>query len=118
MKKQQILDNIAEVFGKETYPKGFELFISSADHIFDSKEAITELNYENWSQIPQEILLKNRDRITYLSEMGFLFLLPAFLTMAISHPTQADVLKDNIVNMLVPPASTEAYKYELFIKRT
>ncbi len=72
-KKQQVLQKIVDAFSAETFPRGVELFIFSANHIFDAKAAAAALDYENWNQIPQEALIKNRDRISYLTGPGSAF---------------------------------------------
>lgn len=117
MSKAQVLDKIASAFQQEALPRDAELYISSADHIFDTEEAMVSLNYEHWNQIPLENLIQNRDRISYLTEIGFRFLLPAFLTVAIEHPKEVDVLLDNIIFALVPPDNLEHPRYDSIMKR-
>lgn len=92
-KKKQVIDKIADAFAEETYPHGIELYIPSANHIFDAKQAEASLNYEGWDKIPLEALIRNRDRMSYLTEPGFRF-------------------------MLSPPDISETYSNEIFTKRT
>ncbi|MBZ0290585.1 MAG: hypothetical protein K8I30_23375 [Anaerolineae bacterium] len=117
MKTQQVLNKITHAFGAETFPEGVELFVPSAAHVFDVQKAVAGLHYETWNKIPLEILIRNRDRMTYLTECGFRFLLPAFLTAAIAYPRQVDVLRDNIIFLLVPPATSGTDMDDHFLKR-
>ncbi len=103
MRREQVATKIIDAFSQERFPKEAELFIPSGGHIFDIEKAVAGLNYEKWSQIPLQSLIRNRDRISYLTEVGFHFLLPAFLIAAINHPRQVDVLVDSVICALVPP---------------
>jgi hypothetical protein len=115
--KEQVLSKLASAFEQELFPGDAQLYISSASHIFDVEDATENLSFEHWNHIPLENLNKNRDRISYLTEVGFRFLLPAFLTAAIMYPREVDIMVDNIIFALTPPDSSEEYHYDSFMKR-
>jgi hypothetical protein len=117
MEKQQVLNKIAEAFDEEKFPRGVEFFIASANQMFDTEKALADMDYEKWDQIPLEVLITHRDRMTYFTEYGFRFMLPAFLTAAINRPKQVDVMRDNIIHLLIPPPVSETYLSQRFNKR-
>lgn len=117
MKRKQIVQTIKECFSTIKLTANQSIFIPSAGHIFDAEIADTSLRQEQWSDIPLDILMANRDRMSYLTNEGFHFLLPAFLIASIEFPQQVDVLLDNIVFMLTPPDSDNQNIYRAFESR-
>lgn len=112
-----IVRKLRESFSQSTLSADDTLFIPSAGHIFDVEEAERALCGKEWWEIPLAVLIMNRDRMSYLTKAGFCFLLPAFLTAAIEHAKEVDVLQDNIVYMLTPPQSESSDHYKVFENR-
>ncbi len=118
MNKQELVQNIKDAFSAIEVSKNERLFIPSADHIFDAQRAEAKIReVQWWWEIPLDVLIANRDRISYLSKDGFRFLLPAFLIAAIEQPKQVDVLVSNIIWTLTPPKTSDIDKYKNFETR-
>jgi hypothetical protein len=84
------------------YPEGDTIFIPSADHIFDAKEAMEALKVAHWQDIDFKLLERNRDRMSYLTPKAFVFYLPAFWTISILKPRDVDVMLNNVIFYLSP----------------
>lgn len=118
MNKQELVQNIKDAFSAIEVSKNEGLFIPSAEHIFDAQRAEAKIReVQWWWEIPLDVLIANRDRISYLSRDGFRFLLPAFLIAAIEQPKQVDVLVSNIIWTLTPPKTSDIDRYKTFETR-
>lgn len=118
MDRQEMAQLIKDNFSDIQLLKSEDIFIPSANHIFDVARAENEIRgNQQWWEIPLSILMDNRDRISYLSIGGFRFLLPAFLVAALEQSKRVDVLRDNIIDSLIPPKSSDVATYEIFETR-
>lgn len=100
--KGEFIQNIKVAFSNVNSPAIDEIFIDSADHTFDAKEASTQLSSVNFENLDISILIRNRDRISYFTPEGFLVYLPLFLITIISRPHEVDVMRDNLIFSLSP----------------
>lgn len=100
--KDEFIQDIKNAFRNVTRPDIDEIFIDSADHIFDAKLAAKRLSLVSFENLDISILNRNRDRISYFTSEGFLAYMPAFLITIISRPHEVDVMRDNLLFYLMP----------------
>lgn len=108
---QEIRDNFTSKLKDEN------IFIESASDIFEIEPVTKSLFYENWHDIPLQVLIDNRNIISYLNLDAFHFYLPAILSAIITHPRQVDTLVDSTIFHLSPSNFESANEYSRFLDR-
>lgn len=68
--------------------------------------------YENWLDVPRELLLQERDALPLFEPQGFRFYLPAYMLFALEDYEGADMIPESIVHSLtLPDAGTKLYEF-------
>jgi hypothetical protein len=88
-KRHELVEEIRQAFAYTPYPSG---------------QVLDEFAGKHWSELPIELIQTYRDDLGTFSSEEFRFYLPAYLIAIILHPDKADILCDNIIYKLSPPA--------------
>lgn len=112
--RTQLFLEIRKTFKSQLKTK--DIFVETAGQYLDVEEAIEDLFYENWYDVPLSALIKHRIHIASFNVVGFHFYLPAMLTAIIKHPHEIDTLTESVLFYLVPPLPDVSY-HQNFIQR-
>lgn len=106
--KETVSQIIRDAFGEaENTPD--VIFKPSADWYFDMDQASADFIGRKWFEMPIDILIRHRDRLSWMTPEAFHFYLPAFLLAVIHEREQVDVLHENILSKLIPPDTSATY---------
>ena len=97
---EQIVQQIRAAFESAEQPPRDALF---NDHCCECAEISAAYDGKRWSDVSLEDVLRGRE-IALLTASAWRYYLPAFLIWAIRAPEAVDVLQDNLVYQLEPPA--------------
>ena len=68
--------------------------------------------YENWQDVPRELLLQERDASPLFEPQGFRFYLPAYMLFVQEDYEGANMIPENIVySLTLPDAGTKPYEF-------
>ena len=108
-----IIQEIRNAFGDMPYP-GTECIVNDLEGYDLERKQIREefSRYENWQDVPRELLLYERDALSLFEPQGFRFYLPAYMLFAVEDYEGADIIPESIVHSLtLPDAGTELYEF-------
>lgn len=108
-----IIREIKTAFGDMPYP-GAECIVNDwGGNDLERKRIREEFSgYENWLDVPRELLLQERDALPLFEPQGFRFYLPAYMLFTIEDYDRADMIPESIVHSLtLPDAGTELYEF-------
>lgn len=108
-----IAREIKTAFGDMPYP-GAECIANDLKGTDLERRQIREEfgRYENWQDVPRELLLQERDALPLFDPQGFRFYLPAYMLFTIEDYEGADTIPESIVHSLtLPDAGTELYEF-------
>lgn len=104
-----MIQEIRDAFGDMPYP-GTEYLTNDLEGNDLERKQIREgfSRYENWQDVPRELLVQERDALPLFEPQGFRFYLPAYMLFALEDYEGADIIPENIVHSLtLPDAGTE-----------
>lgn len=108
-----IIQEIKSAFGDMPYP-GAECIVNDrGGNDLERKQIREEFSgYENWLDVPRDLLLQERDALPLFEPQGFRFYLPAYMLFTIEDYDGADTIPESIVHSLtLPDAGTELYEF-------
>lgn len=108
-----IIQEIKTAFGDMPYP-GAECIVNDrGGNDLERKQIREEFSgYENWLDVPRDLLLQERDALPLFEPQGFRFYLPAYMLFTIEDYDGADTIPESIVHSLtLPDAGTELYEF-------
>ena len=108
-----MIQEIRDAFGDMPYP-GTEYITNDLEgNDLERKQIREEFSrYENWLDVPRELLLQERDALPLFEPQGFRFYLPAYMLFALEDYEGADMIPESIVHSLtLPDAGTEFYEF-------
>ena len=108
-----IIQEIKTAFGDMPYP-GTEYITNDLEGNDLERKQIREgfSRYENWLDVPSELLVQERDALPLFEPQGFRFYLPAYMLFALEDYEGADMIPESIVHSLtLPDAGTELYEF-------
>lgn len=108
-----IIQELKTAFGDMPYP-GAECIVNDwGVNDLERKRIREEFSgYENWLDVPRELLLQERDALPLFEPQGFRFYLPAYMLFTIEDYDGADMIPESIVHSLtLPDAGTELYEF-------
>lgn len=108
-----ITQEIKTAFGGMPYP-GTERIMNDLKGYDPERKQIREefSRYEDWQDVPRELLLYERDALSFFEPQGFRFYLPAYMLFSVEDYEGADTIPESIVHSLtLPDAGTELYEF-------
>lgn len=108
-----IIQEIKTAFGDMPYPAAEYIVNDWGGSDLERKRIREEFSgYENWLDVPRELLLQERDALPLFEPQGFRFYLPAYMLFAIEDYDGADTIPESIVHSLtLPDAGMELYEF-------
>lgn len=108
-----ITQEIIIAFGDMPYPGAKCIANDLEGNDLERKQIKEEFShYENWQDVPRELLLQERDALPLFAPRGFRFYLPAYMLFALEDYEGADMIPESIVHSLtLPDAGTELYEF-------
>lgn len=103
MEKNELINRINRVFGKEKYPV--------------CRETSETFGGKPWNELDYQFLTDNSDSIYYLSREEFKYYLPAFLIAIVDKMFETNPLADIVINKLTLPAEIDALVLAEFMER-
>lgn len=105
MTKKDLIQKIKNAFANTEYP-GDTLTYNygvgdEGDELADDFKGLT------WSEVPREILIKNRGMTSFFLSESFTYYLPALMIFWLEDPTEADVLETSLLSRLKMPTEDE-----------
>ncbi|MGB7341134.1 MAG: DUF6714 family protein [Phototrophicaceae bacterium] len=101
MTVNQFVEDLKQSFADVTFPTK-KMFIDTANDTFDADYASDQLRDKSWQEIDIKLLIRNRDKLTYLTPEGFHFLLPAYLMTMVTSSKNIDIMTENVLLALIP----------------
>lgn len=104
-----IIQEIKTAFGDMPYPGTERIVNDLQGYDLERKQIKEEFSrYENWLDVPRELLLQERDALPLFEPQGFRFYLPAYMLFALEDYEGTDMIPESIVHSLtLPDAGTE-----------
>ena len=96
MTVNQFVEDLKQSFADVTFPTK-KMFIDTANDTFDADYASDQLRDKSWQEIDIKLLIRNRDKLTYLTPEGFHFLLPAYLMTMVTSSKNIDIMTENVL---------------------
>lgn len=108
-----IIQEIKTAFGDMPYPGTERIVNDLQGYDLERKQIKEEFSrYENWQDVPRELLLQERDALPLFEPQGFRFYLPAYMLFSVEDYEGADTIPESIVHSLtLPDAGTELYEF-------
>lgn len=118
MSAAELLAELTESFQHEPYPGDFNLVTNNApNYDLESLEIREAFKIYTWQTIPDELLLYERAALSFLSDQGLKYYLPAFIGFAVREYVESDSIPDDMVNSMTLPAEIDELKSALYQKR-
>lgn len=108
-----ITQEIKTAFGDMPYPGTERIVNDLQGYDLERKQIKEEFSrYENWQDVPRELLLQERDALPLFEPQGFRFYLPAYMLFVVEDYEGADTIPESIVHsQTLPDAGTELYEF-------
>lgn len=105
-----MIQEIRDAFGDMPYP-GTEYLTNDLEGNDLERKQIREgfSRYENWQDVPRELLVQERDALPLFEPQGFRFYLPAYMLFALEDYEGADMIPESIVHSLTLPDAERSY---------
>jgi len=95
MKKEDLISEIEEAFGRDPCPRGIKITIDSDEG--DYPDVRKHFHHKNWWTLDAKYLKSQDGAFTFMTEEAQLYFTPAFMIASLVDPCGADTVPDDFV---------------------
>jgi hypothetical protein len=100
--RMQLTEQIERAFADVLYPGDDRIVANPSD--LESSMLRDRFKGKHWSTLSLKTLMDERSGLPLLTPEAFRFFLPAYLHVSVVRPNEVDVIPENVVSRLTPPA--------------
>jgi hypothetical protein len=108
--RTNLIERVRAAFADNQYPGDEKLVYDNTGFHADVAESANSFRSQDWKTIPLDVLVSQRDSLSFLTPEAYHYFLPSFIIAILSHDEKLDVLRNNTVYSLYPPSSEEGFR--------
>jgi hypothetical protein len=102
----RLIEQIERAFKDTVYP-GDDRIVENPNDM-ESSRLRARFKGKHWTTVPLSTLIKDRSGLPLMTPEAFRFFLPAYMHASVVYPDAVDVIPENVVFHLTPPAERSA----------